>query len=60
MKFYRIDSGIEEWLDYPRILDMLRAVGYNGPLSVVYEGESDPLESMRKAGEYLRSLINTR
>ncbi len=58
-KFYRIDSGIEEWLDYPRILEILCQVGYNGPVSVVYEGESDPIESMRKAGEYLRSLINS-
>ena len=58
-KFYRIDSGIEEWLDYPRILEILRGVGYNGPVSVVYEGESDPIESMRKAGNYLRSLINS-
>ena len=58
-KFYHIDSGIEEWLDYPRVLDILRGVGYNGPLSIVYEGESDPIESMRKAGDYLRSLINS-
>ena len=58
-KFYHIDSGIEEWLDYPRVLDILRGVGYNGPLSIVYEGESDPIESMRKAGDYLRTLINT-
>lgn len=56
-KFYRIDGGVEEWLDYPHILDILRGVGYNGSLSVVYEGESDPIESMRKAGEYLRSLL---
>ena len=59
-KFYRIDSGVEEWLDYPRILGILHDVGYNGTLSVVYEGKSDPIESMRKAGYYLRSLINTR
>ncbi len=56
-KFYRIDSGVEEWLDYPRILDILRGVGYNGCLSIVYEGESDRVESMRKAAGYLRSLL---
>ena len=56
-KFYQIDSGVEAWLDYPRILDILRGVGYNGCLSVVYEGESDPVEAMRKAKEYLRSLV---
>ena len=57
-KFYRIDSGVEEWLDYPRILDILTEVGYNGILSVVYEGESDAIDSMEKAAKYLRTLIN--
>jgi sugar phosphate isomerase/epimerase len=56
-KFYMIDSGVEEWLDYPRILDILRGIGYNGCLSIVYEGESDPTESMRKAANYLRSIL---
>ena len=58
-KFYRIDSGAEKWLDYTRILDTLRAVGYNGCLSVVYEGKSNPIDAMEKAANYLRSLINT-
>lgn len=57
-KFYRIDSGVEEWLDYPRILDILCEVGYNGCLSVVYEGESNAIDSMEKAADYLRALIN--
>ena len=56
-KFYEIDRGIEEWLDYPRVLDILRDVGYNGCLSVVYEGESNPIESMRKARNYLETLL---
>ncbi len=56
-KFYQIDSGVEEWLDYPRILDIFRGIGYNGCLSVVYEGESDRVESMRKAVNYLRSIM---
>ncbi len=56
-KFYRIDTGVEEWLDYPRVLDILRRVGYNGCLSVVYEGESEPVESMRKARSYLEALL---
>ena len=57
-KIYRIDTGVEEWLDYPRIFDILREVGYNGCLSIVYEGTSDRIESVRKAGNYLRSLLN--
>ena len=56
-KFYQIDSGVEEWLDYPRILDILRKENYNGCISIVYEGESDSIESMRKAAGYLRSIL---
>jgi len=56
-KFYRIDSGVEEWLDYPRILAMLRAAKYNGFLSIVYEGKSDEAAAVQKAVRYLRSLL---
>jgi sugar phosphate isomerase/epimerase len=56
-KFYHIDSGVEEWLDYPRILEILRGINYNGCISIVYEGQSDPIDSMRKATSYLRSLL---
>jgi len=56
-KIYRIDSGVEEWLDYPRIFDILRSVGYNGDVSVVYEGKSEPLPAIEKAVKYLRSLM---
>jgi sugar phosphate isomerase/epimerase len=56
-KFYRIDSGVEEWLDYPRILDLLRGVNYNGCLSVVYEGPSEPRPSIATAAAYLRRLV---
>jgi sugar phosphate isomerase/epimerase len=56
-KFYRIDSGVEEWLDYPRIVRMLKSAGYNGGVSIVYEGKSDPLPAIEKAARYLRSLL---
>ena len=56
-KFYRIDSGTEEWLDYPRIMRMLNSAGYNGCLSIVYEGQSDPLTAIEKATKYLRTLL---
>ena len=29
-KFYRVESGREEWLDYERILGILKSAGYNG------------------------------
>jgi sugar phosphate isomerase/epimerase len=56
-KFYRIDSGVEEWLDYPRIMKMLKSAGYNGCLSIVYEGKSDARPAIEKAARYLRTLI---
>ncbi|MBI4218553.1 MAG: sugar phosphate isomerase/epimerase [Chloroflexi bacterium] len=37
-KFYRIESEEERWLDYDRIFGILGSVGYNGWLSIVYEG----------------------
>jgi sugar phosphate isomerase/epimerase len=61
-KFYRVSSGREEWLDYPRILDILNGVGYNGWVSVVYEGwDVEPsLSAVPKAVTYLRSLLRER
>ena len=55
-KFYHIDSGVEEWLDYARIIKILKGLNYNGGVSIVYEGGSDPIDSMRKAADYLRYL----
>ncbi len=58
-KIYRISSGVEEWLDYPRILAILRSVGYNGWLSIVYEGQDVEPEqtAVPKAVAYLRRLL---
>ena len=59
-KFYRIESGREEWLDYERILRILRAAGYNGNLSIVYEGqEEDRVGAVRKAANHLREILAT-
>ena len=56
-KFYDISSGKEKYLDYHRIFGILKEVGFNGNLSVVYEGEGDRLEAVAKAVDYLRTLI---
>ena len=37
-KIYQIDTGVETYLDYPRIFGILKDVGYNGNVSIVYEG----------------------
>ena len=58
-KIYRIQSGVEEWLDYPRILEILRGVNFNGWLSIVYEGQDVEAEAtaVPKAVSYLRGLL---
>ncbi len=56
-KIYRIDSGAEVWLDYDRIFRILKTAGYNGNLSIVYEGQRDPLTDIGKAVIYLRRLL---
>ena len=61
-KFYRVQSGKEEWLDYPRILGILKNVGFNGWMSVVYEGQDAEAEetAVPKAVVYLRRLLAER
>ena len=58
-KIYRIQTGEEVWLDYPRIFPILRKVGYNGFVSVVYEGweVEDAETAVPKAVKYLRRCI---
>lgn len=58
-KFYRVSTGEERWLDYPRILGILRDVGYNGFMSVVYEGwDAEPsTTAVPKAVAYLRRVV---
>jgi L-ribulose-5-phosphate 3-epimerase len=58
-KIYRIQSGVEEWLDYPRIFKILRGVDFNGWLSIVYEGQDVEAEAtaVPKAVSYLRQLM---
>ena len=63
-KFYKIDSGREEWLDYDRIHALLEAAGFNGTLSVVFEGQDinacDDREVLRLAAAQLRRLTGGR
>ena len=58
-KIYRIKNGTEEWLNYPRIFDILNGFNYNGWLSVVYEGQDVEAEAtaVPKAVQYLRTLM---
>ena len=60
-KFYKIDSGKEEWLDYERIIQILQSVDFNGTIGVVFEGRDinncDDREVIRLAVNHLRELI---
>ena len=58
-KIYRIQTGEEAWLDYPRILRILRNAQFNGWMSIVYEGQPvEPEETaVPKAVRYLRRVI---
>lgn len=58
-KFYEISSGKEEWLDYDRIVPLLKNSNYNGCISIVYEGEDENhREQVRLAAAYLRDLLS--
>ena len=58
-KIYRIQTGEEVWLNYPRIFEILRSVNYNGFVSVVYEGQAVEAEktAVPKAVDYLRRFV---
>lgn len=58
-KVYRIQTGEEAWLNYPRIFEILRGVNYNGWVSVVYEGQEAEAEetAVPKAVRYLRRFV---
>ncbi len=58
-KFYVVESGTEQWLDYDRIAGIIKGANYNGCISIVYEGEQeDRVEQVRLASVQLRSLLN--
>jgi sugar phosphate isomerase/epimerase len=60
-KIYKIDSGREEWVDYGRIVRILRAVDFNGTIGLVFElGDRNPcddVECRRLAVRHLREVI---
>lgn len=58
-KIYRIASGEEKWLDYDRIMPIVRDVGFNGWMSIVFEGQDEIDEStaVPMAVNYIRSML---
>ena len=60
-KIYRINSGKEKWLDYDRIMPIIKNANFNGWMSVVYEGQDElnEIEAVPKASKFLRDMLNT-
>ena len=59
-KIYKIDSGREEWLDYERVMGILRKVNFNGNMSIVFEGKGNQCsdyEAIGLAAKFLRRLL---
>ena len=47
-----------KWLDYERIVALIKTANYNGCISIVYEGEhQDRVEQIRLAAAYLRHCL---
>ena len=59
-KIYKIDSGVEEWLDYPRIAKIILDAGYDGVISLVFEDRNntcDYVECWRLGAAHLRACF---
>lgn len=54
--------GGGEWytleLDYPRIINILKKVNYQGYVSIEFEGKEDPKSGVRKSVELLRKAMS--
>ncbi|MFX0098380.1 MAG: sugar phosphate isomerase/epimerase family protein [Candidatus Hodarchaeota archaeon] len=57
-KAYEFDeSGDETRLDYKRIIENLKSVGFNGYYSIEFEGKGDDLAGTKKTLELLRKYL---
>lgn len=56
-KVYDLDeNGREKWIDYDRVFAILGKAGFNGFISMIYEGEEDKFTVIPKAIRFLRSF----
>jgi len=56
-KIYQIETGEERRLDYGQIFPILEEAGFNGTISIVYEGKEPEEIAIPKAVKYLRHFI---
>jgi sugar phosphate isomerase/epimerase len=58
VKLYQLDAeGREQFIDYQRIFDILRARHYNGFCCLVYEGTEDELTAIPRGARFLRRMM---
>jgi sugar phosphate isomerase/epimerase len=58
VKFYEPDAnGREKYIDYKRVVNILRAVHYNGFLGIVYEGREDELQAIPRCVRFMRQVM---
>ncbi len=58
VKVYESDAqGVEKFIDYKRVFEILRGVHYNGFCSMVYEGTEDEMTAIPRAARYLRKMV---
>jgi len=58
-KLYQLDDqGVEKFIDYKRVFNILRSVHYNGFVSLVYEGKEDEMTAMPRGTRFLRSHVS--
>lgn len=64
-KTHRLEAGkgdqpkwVEVDIDYDKIMEVLRGIGYEGYLSIEYEGEEDEEAAVPKSAEFIKSLLH--
>jgi len=57
-KTYNFDKeGNETSIDYEKVIEILRETGYDGFLSIEYEGPGDKKQGVEKSFELLRRFL---
>ena len=60
-KIYQIETGEEKWIDYRKVIGILKRAGFNGNMSITYEGgrynQCSDREAARLAAVHLRKLL---
>jgi sugar phosphate isomerase/epimerase len=58
VKFYAPDAnGREKYIDYNRVMNILRGVHYNGFLGIVYEGKGDETQDIPRCARFMRQVM---